>query len=117
MKIGKLLDNGKVEKEYSEINGNFGTIFKDSEAFEKKSDKICYMPELTDSDDVSEGYTYNDFIDFAKGQFEELGVEGEPEVLAKLLFEQCTWQHPTTLLDEWVNMGEFDEYPESYGIE
>jgi len=116
MKIGKILQSGKVEKEYVELGACFGTIFKDREAFEQKSTQICYMPELTDSDDVSEGYSYQDFIDLANGTFENLGVNGNAEVFARLLFDSCEWQSPETLIDEWNNSDEFEDYPQTYGI-
>jgi hypothetical protein len=40
----------------------------------------------------------------------------KPEVLAELLFEHCDWQSPETLIDEWDTAEEFDDYPETYGI-
>jgi hypothetical protein len=109
--IGKITKKGEIKKEYIELNGCFGTIYKNFKAFEDKSKEICYIPEFNDSK-----YTYNDYIEIAKELFKQLDVEGNPEVLANLLFEFSTWQSPETLIDEWEGMGEFDDYPETHGI-
>jgi len=61
-----------------------GYCFKDYKAFESKKG-VCYIPELTDHK-----YTYNDFMDIAKGN----------EELAKTLFDLVDWQHPETLYNE-----------------
>jgi hypothetical protein len=111
MKIGKMLENGDIQKEYVELGGCFGTIYKDDHAFETKSKDVCYVAELSD-----EQYTYQDFVDIAKGALENLNVEGDIEKLAKILFDSCHWQHPETLIDEWITYGEFVDYPLTYGI-
>lgn len=115
MKTIGSIENGKIVKEYVQLGANFGTIYKNFEAFNNKTTEICYVPELTE-DDEEESYTYQDFIDLAKGTFENLGVNGDVEKMAKLLFDSCEWQSPETIIDEWLNSDEFDEYPETYGI-
>jgi len=112
--VGKIHENGKIEKEFFQQ----GYIYKNFEAFCEKTNEVCYIPELDDAEFYTEGvgYTYQDFVNLAKEHFEELGVNGIPEILAEVLFEFCDWQHPETLLDEWDNMGEFENYPESHGI-
>lgn len=114
MKIGKLLPNGKVEKEYCELGVNHGYIYKNTEAFEQKLDEVCYVPEYTVNDDVSEGYNYQDFLDLAKETFGEFGFKGNIEKFAEVLFNSCEWQSPETLIEDWKN--EFEQYPESYEI-
>jgi len=81
MKIGEI-KNGKIHKEYY----GQGYIYKDIDAFENKSNETCYVPELTDTQ-----YNYNDFLRIAKGNHN----------VATALFEECDWQHPETLMDEW----------------
>ena len=109
--IGRINKDGTVEKEYCELNGNFGTIYKNWDAFAKKNDDTCYVSEFSSCE-----YSYLGYVDIAKGLFEQYGYTGDPTVLAKLLFEFSTWQSPSTLIEEWDDMGEFAEYPESHGI-
>lgn len=112
--IGKLLEDNKVELEYY-IQGY---IYKDFNAFENKTNDICYIPEYGVDDDntIEDSYTYQDFLDIAKGVFDSNGFEGKPEVLAGKLFEFCDWQSPETLVEEWGDMGEYEDYPEAHGI-
>ena len=65
-------------------------IFKDEEAY-KKMDAPCYMPE---NDDVA--YTGNDFLKICNMQ---------PDI-ADDLFHAVDWQHPETLLEEWIRENE-----------
>jgi len=109
--IGEILPNGKVEKEYA----GQGFIYKDFGAFENKEDKVCYVPELTDEDVVSEGYKYKDFLDLSKEfisrnedvkeycQKSNISVED----VAKDLFDMVDWQHPSTLIYDWENHGTY----------
>ena len=70
-----------------------GYIFKDEEAYDTSFDKVCYVPELSDT-----AYTHQSFLDMMDGQ----------EILAKDLFDRVDWQHPETLLeDDYVN-GDYD---------
>lgn len=95
---------------YRETAGQ-GEFYKNFQAFESKSRKVCYVPELS-----NESYRYRDFFLLAKNKFEELGVTGDNHKLAAILFEMVDWQHPETLLDELYNSGEFEDYPDTYGI-
>lgn len=69
-----------------------GMIFKDSAAYAKSLDQVCYIPELTDSK-----YTHQDFLDLCNGQ----------EEFASILFNDVDWQHPETALDENIINGEW----------
>lgn len=114
--IGKI-ENGIITKEFY----GQGFVYKNFKAFENKTDEVCYVPEFSsdEGDESLEGnstYTYNDFISIAKEAFKDLGFEGSPETLAKLLFESCNWQSPETLVSEWDTSGEFENYPETHGI-
>ena len=69
-----------------------GDIFKDYDAYENNLDKVCYIPELSDSK-----YTRQDF----------LGLCDNQENLAKDLFDRVDWQHPESLLQEDYVNGEY----------
>jgi hypothetical protein len=73
-----------------------GYIFKDEEAYETSLDKICYIPELSDT-----AYSRQSFLDMMDGQ----------EALARNLFDRVDWQHPETLLAEDYADGEYDDCP------
>lgn len=73
-----------------------GYIFKDEEAYETSLDKICYIPELSDT-----AYIHQKFLDMMDGQ----------ESLARILFDHVDWQHPETLLAEDYANGEYDNCP------
>ena len=62
-----------------------GFVYKNPNAYNSKSNEVCYIAEL--SDDV---YTYADFLKIAKGN----------EKVADYLFETVDWQMPETLMSE-----------------
>ena len=62
-----------------------GHIFKDEDAFLHHPERVCYVPELSDS-----AYTRQDFLDMCNGQ-EEFAAE---------CFYAVDWQHPETWLEE-----------------
>lgn len=70
-----------IEREYYRQ----GYIFKDEEAFLHYPDRVCYVPELSDS-----SYTRQDFLDLCNGQFP----------MAEECFQKVDWQHPETWIDE-----------------
>lgn len=70
-----------------------GMIFKDEEAYKEHSDRVCYVPELSDST-----YTREDFLNLCDGNVE----------MADELFDNCDWQHPETLLEDWIVNGEWE---------
>ena len=74
----------------------FFFVFKDPPAFESKSDRICYIAE---NDVYTEGYTYSDFLDIAKGSVD----------VAEFLFCNVDWQHPETVFDESIREDEIGE--------
>ncbi len=71
-----------------------GMIYKNDEAFENKPEEVCYIPELSD-----EKYTRNDFLELCTGD----------EELARTLFNYCDWQHPETVIDEWIEEEEWEK--------
>ena len=78
-----------IERDYFQQ----GWIVKDEEAFLHYPDKVCYVPELSDST-----YTRNDFLDMCNGQ----------EEFATMLFEMVDWQSPETLKNELFSMQEIE---------
>ena len=66
-------------------------MFKDPSAFKTKSDRICYIAE---NDAYTEGYTYSDFLDIAKGS----------EDVAVSLFYQSPAEDPV-LFRAGINAG------------
>ena len=88
--ICKTDDKGhiiKIEREYFQQ----GWIFKDWGAFRSSMDAPCYVPELDDT-----VYTKKDFLALCNNQ----------EEIAEELFMQLDWQSPSTLFNEWEDMGE-----------
>lgn len=66
-----------------------GHIFKDEDAFLHHPERVCYVPELSDS-----AYTRQDFLDLCNGQ----------EKFAAECFYAVDWQHPETWVEEqYVN--------------
>jgi len=74
-----------------------GYIFKDWDAYKNHLDKVCYIPELSETK-----YTHRDFLNLCDGQ----------EDIARALFEQVDWQHPETLIKDWYAAGELDNCKE-----
>lgn len=86
---------------YNETTGEYikdlcgqGWHYKDCEAFDNKTGKVCYIPELFD-----DYYTYADFLRISKGN----------EAVLEYLFEMVDWQRPETLFNDLVLSGEIDE--------
>lgn len=71
-----------------------GLIFKDEEAYKTSLDKVCYIPELSDTK-----YTRKDFLDIVENQ----------ENIADNLFYNVDWQHPESLLQDYYASGEVDD--------
>ncbi len=94
LQIGKYTpaQNGRDALIQREFYGQ-GYIVKDEAAFLSHSDKVCYVPELSDTP-----YTRNDILALCDGQ----------EALARLCFDCINWQSPDVwveeqfLFDEWV---------------
>ena len=85
-----------------------GKVYKNGEAFYKEPERICYVPELTDTP-----YTRNDFLKLSLGQ----------EDMAEIIFISLDWQEPEAWLEEQYRTGEMDvcracgHLYESYGVE
>ena len=73
-----------------------GFIFLDEEAYESSLDKVCYIPELSDTT-----YTHQDFLNLTDNQ----------EAWASDLFDSVDWQHPESLLEEYYANGELADCP------
>jgi hypothetical protein len=82
-----------------------GYIYKNSFAFDKQTDEICYIPELGIEGDIitedTSAYRYSDFLEMATDYVKRNGLSNTPQGIAKQLFECVDWQDPNTLLDEW----------------
>lgn len=87
--VCKVDGNGKLIEIEREFFGQ-GWVFKDWEAFRDSMDAPCYVPELDDT-----VYTKWDFLELCSGQ----------EEVAEELFDQLDWQSPSTLFNEWEDMG------------
>lgn len=68
-----------------------GWIFKDEDAFLNHPDKVCYIPELSDTT-----YTRNSIVEMLNGD----------EELAQEMFYELDWQHPESLLEDWIRCDE-----------
>lgn len=84
----------ETSKQFVKELGGQGEFYKNFEAFENKSNDVCYIPELSDKE-----YRYSDFLEIAKENIN----------LAKILFETVDWQNPETVFWELVNSREIDE--------
>lgn len=92
--IGKCLTNrdGKITELQKEFFRQ-GWIFKDEEAFRDRPKEPCYVPELTNT-----VYTGEDILVVCRGQRE----------LAEEIFDALDWQHPESLLEDWILNGELE---------
>lgn len=122
-RIGNIASDGVIEKEFY----CQGYIYKDFDAFENKTNEICYVPEysgdnIEDTVSVREDnkYTYKDFVRIAQ-EFIDMNEDvkryceknGETaEDIARNVFEMVDWQHPETLIDEFENNGCYIEEDE-----
>lgn len=71
---------------------NQGMIFKDWDAYQKRPNDPCYVPEMSDT-----VYTREDFLHLCN----------EQEEFADELFGGCDWQHPESLFEDWEVNGEW----------
>lgn len=101
MGIIGLLQGDKVE--LGETDN--GYVYKNSFAFDKQTDEICYIPELgIEGNIITEDtsvYRYSDFLEMATDYVKRNKLSNTPQDMAEQLFECVDWQHPSTLLDEW----------------
>lgn len=54
-------------------------------------ERVCYIPSNWDFEEDGPGYTGNDILELCGGD----------PIKAKMVFSLCTWQHPSTVLDEF----------------
>ena len=108
--IGEILQDGSIKRGYT---GN-GFVYKNSIVYDRKMNMPCYVAELTD-----QKYYPKDFLDIAENYVENTTELQEHisdpinkatiQTIADLLFENCTWQHPETLIVEWIDNGVFEK--------
>lgn len=96
----------ETDSEYEVIKTEFfsdgcceGYIYKNWINFYESINEVCYIPESEDST-----YTAEDFYNIAAGN-KDLAID---------LFESCNWQHPETLLEEYLDSGSIIETEDSY---
>ena len=98
--IGTIKGN-KVELGQTEN----GYIYKNSIAFNNKTDEICYIPELgIEGDTITEDtntYKYSDFLELGRDYIKRTGLSNTPQDIAEMLFDCVDWQDPSTLLNDW----------------
>lgn len=83
--------DGEIEKLQREYYRQ-GNIFKSWDAYYNRPEDPCYVPELSCS-----VYSAKDFLDMCDGQKD----------FADELFEGVDWQHPETLMEDWIREGEW----------
>ncbi|MDR3266000.1 MAG: hypothetical protein LBT24_00305 [Tannerella sp.] len=88
----------KFKKEYYNY-GEVANIFIDEIAFSYFHNMICYIPDLGEEEKTEDGCTYNDFLEIAEGN----------EKIARHLFDEVTWEYPSTLYEQWESYGTLDE--------
>ena len=93
--ICKIDQDGNIAELQREFFGQ-GWIFKDWGAFQDYLDAPCYVPELLDT-----VYTAEDFLHICNGQIE----------FADQLFDNVDWQHPESLMEEWMQNNEWVKCP------
>ncbi len=96
-------EDGSVPKYTSDYDIQ-GAIFIDEIAFDYFHDLCCYIPECDDVEELNENMcTYNDFMEIAKGDI----------VIARNLFKEVSWEHPSTIYEGWEADGVLDEDDEN----
>ena len=91
----KVNDCGEIIELEREPYGQ-GMVFKSWSAYKDRPTEPCYVPELSDS-----AYTARDFLEICNSQKE----------FADELFDGCDWQHPESLLEEWMRNNEWVKCP------
>ena len=88
LKVGELIkdNSGNIIGIDKALYGQ-GHIFKDEDAYKNRKDETCYVPELSDNQ-----YSANDI----------LGICGGRQDLADEMFAELDWQHPESLLEDWM---------------
>jgi hypothetical protein len=89
---------------YASPLGEEAEIFIDEIAFCYFRNLICYISDLGDEDNPEDGCTYNDFLEIAEGNKD----------IARHLFDEVHWEHPSTLYIQWETHGTLDELEAMY---
>lgn len=86
--IGKYIPASENQPEIIEKDWyGQGMIYKNWDAYENHPSEVCYIPELSDSK-----YTRKDIVEMCHGN----------EELAKEVFQCLDWQHPESLIEDWM---------------
>jgi hypothetical protein len=93
----------KIKKAYYNY-GEAADIFIDEIAFRYFRHLICYIPDNGEEDNPEDGCTYNDFLEITEGNTD----------LARHLFDEVTWEYPSTLYEQWASYGTLDELEKMY---
>lgn len=87
--------NGEIIRLEKSFYGQ-GIVFKSWDAYENRPSAPCYVPELSDT-----VYTAENFLQICKGQ----------KNFADELFAGVDWQHPESLMADWIYNNEWLECP------
>jgi hypothetical protein len=89
--------NPVLEKEYV---GDESNIFINEIAFTYFHNLVCYLPDYGEETDPADWCTRKDFLE----------ITNNDEKLAQHLFDEVTWEYPSTLFDQWDSHGTLDEW-------
>ncbi|KAA6302824.1 MAG: hypothetical protein EZS26_000994 [Candidatus Ordinivivax streblomastigis] len=103
IKFQKNGSSPKIKKAYYNY-GEAADIFIDEIAFRYFRHLICYIPDYGEENNPEDGLTYNDFLEITEGNTD----------LARHLFDEVTWEYPSTLYEQWASSGTLDELEEMY---
>lgn len=109
MEIGKILSNGKVEKEYFME----GYIYKNKKNFDNK-EGICYIAEYQCGDNIidkrslegKDYETYNSMLEKVDKAYKDYNIDETKygkETMLESVFEDLDWQYFDTLLFEYID--------------
>lgn len=109
MEVGKILSNGKVEKEYFRE----GYIYKNKNNFDNKVG-ICYIAEYQCEDNIinkksiegKDYETYNSMLEKVEKAYKDYNIDEtkySKEDLLESVFEGLDWQHFDTLLFDYID--------------
>ena len=102
--VGKIIfpEDGSVPQ-FKKACYNYGEeaeIFINEIAFEYFNNLCCYIPDMGSEDDEPDWCTCGDFLYTANDNKE----------IARRLFDEVTWEYPSTLYDQWECHGTLDEH-------
>ena len=93
--ICEINSDGEIIRLEKQFYGQ-GTIFKSWDAYKNRPSDPCYVPELSDT-----VYTAESFLQ----------IRNDQKDFADELFNSVDWQHPETLMEDWMRNNEWLECP------